>query len=78
MSINVELTRSSCTNLQISLIVIERSLTIQSPHCRASVNIESRVIPGKIRPFSGGVTSSLSIKAVIKSKSLNLCLSMID
>lgn len=43
-------------------MVIVPSDTLQSFHCLAKCRIESRVIPGKISPFNGGVISSRSIE----------------
>ena len=36
--------------------------TLNLPHWRAKVKMESLVIPGKIKPFKGGVINSFSIK----------------
>lgn len=41
-------------------MVIVPSVTLQLFHCLAKCRIESRVIPGRMRPFSGGVISSRS------------------
>lgn len=36
------------------------SRTLNLPHWRVMANMESRVMPGRMRPFSGGVISSCS------------------
>lgn len=58
----VELTLFSCKAFLISNIVMGRSVTLNWRHSRARWRIESRVIPGRISPLSGGVISSRSIK----------------
>lgn len=59
-TIELKLTLSCCTSLQISDIVIVPSVTLIVLHFCVNDKIESLVIPGNIKPFNGGVINSLS------------------
>lgn len=52
-------------------MVIVPSVTLKRPHRRDNDRIESLVIPGKIKPFNGGVTNSCSTKKM-KEKLINM------
>lgn len=67
-------TRSSFTNLHTCGMLMLPSVTLNRPHWRVNDKIESLVMPGKIRPFNGGVINSCSVDDNISNaKRLNDC-----